>query len=159
MGGNQYVRFLIKDAAAKLDEVVHALGTIQSDFAQAGEVSASHRATKLANDVIAYKESLMSKIGDELGGEVVEKMRQATGAKPRPQRPCMFYLMRKHDHSGVSGTGVVAEGIEFSDGRVAMRWVTRMAGSTCTYDSIDDVIEIHGHGGSTEVIYGRPGRD
>ena len=96
----------------------------------------------------------MSKIGNQINGETVDRLRAAVGAKPRPQRPCMFYLLRRHDHSGVSGTGVVAEGIEFTDGRVAMRWLTDTA-STCTYDSMDDVIGVHGHGGSTEVIYGR----
>lgn len=155
---NRYSEYLIRDAIGKLDGVIQTVGTMQSDFANAGEVGASHRAVRLANEAIAFKESLMSKIGDELGGDKVEQIRQAAGAKPRPQWPCMFYLSRKHDHSGVSGTGVVAEGIVFSDGRVAMRWVTRMAGSTCVYDSIDDVIEIHGHGGSTEVVYGRPGQ-
>lgn len=96
----------------------------------------------------------MSKIGNQIDGETVDRLRVAAGAKPRPQRPCMFYLLRRHDHSGVSGTGVVAEGIEFTDGRVAMRWLTDTA-STCCYDSLDDLIGVHGHGGSTEVIYGR----
>lgn len=96
----------------------------------------------------------MSKIENQIDGSLIEKIKRAAGAKPRPQRPCMFYLMRRHDHSGVSGTGVVAEGIEFSDGRVAMRWLTDTA-STCVYDSMDDLIGVHGHGGSTEVVYGR----
>lgn len=97
----------------------------------------------------------MSKIGNQIDGDTADRMRAAAGAKPRPQRPCMFYLKRTHDHSGVSGTGRVAEGIEFSDGAVSMRWMTNKARSTCFYDSIDDVIEIHGHGGSTEIVYGR----
>lgn len=34
-----------------------------------------------------------------------------------------FVLRRNEDISGVSGVGIVAEGIEFSDGVVALRWL------------------------------------
>lgn len=33
-----------------------------------------------------------------------------------------FRLIRHHDVSGVSGTGPVAEGVQFTDGAVALRW-------------------------------------
>lgn len=59
-------------------------------------------------------------------------------------------LNRKEDETGVSGTGYVAEGIEFSDGKVAMRWMTHTS-STAFYDNIVAVEEIHGHGGKTQV--------
>lgn len=62
----------------------------------------------------------------------------------------LFLLNRLEDETGVSGTGAVAEGIEFTDGRVAMRWTTETA-STAFYNSIADVVEIHGHGGKTQV--------
>lgn len=62
----------------------------------------------------------------------------------------LFVLDRREDATGVSGTGAVAEGIQFSDGRIAMRWTTETA-STAFYESIDDVEEIHGHGGKTQV--------
>jgi hypothetical protein len=65
-----------------------------------------------------------------------------------------FILLRHHDASGVSGTGTVAEGVEFSDCRCALRWVTPDApASTGTYDSIEDVLRIHGHGGATSVVW------
>lgn len=64
----------------------------------------------------------------------------------------LFKLNRVEDETGVSGTGHVAEGIVFSDGRVAMRWATDTA-STAFYDSIADVETIHGHGGKTQVEY------
>ena len=63
----------------------------------------------------------------------------------------IFRLNRKEDVSGVSGTGVVAEGIEFSDGRVAMRWICGTPLSTCCWDSVDDMMEIVGHGGRTVI--------
>jgi hypothetical protein len=65
-----------------------------------------------------------------------------------------FILLRHHDASGVSGTGTVAEGVEFSDCRCALRWVAPNApASTGTYDSIEDVVRIHGHGGATSVVW------
>ncbi len=63
----------------------------------------------------------------------------------------LFYLQRDIDESGVSGTGIVAEGVEFSDGRVCMRWLTSTA-STGFYDSIDQLELIHGHNGKTKVV-------
>ena len=63
-----------------------------------------------------------------------------------------FVLRRDEDETGVSGTGVVAQGIEFSDGTVAMRWMVDLR-STAIYDSIEDVEKIHGHGGRTKVVW------
>jgi hypothetical protein len=64
----------------------------------------------------------------------------------------VFDLMRSHDGSGVSGSGRVAEGFEFENGKVVMCWLGAMA-SINMYESIDHVKAIHGHGGSTEVVY------
>lgn len=61
-----------------------------------------------------------------------------------------FRLMRHVDHSGSSGTGVVAEGVEFTDGTCAMRWLSQYR-STAVYDTLEALIIIHGHGGDTEV--------
>lgn len=67
-------------------------------------------------------------------------------------RPRCFVLNRSEDHSGVSGTGIVVEGVQFSDGTVAIRWVCGLR-STAVYDNIDDLIKIHGHNGSTEICW------
>lgn len=69
-----------------------------------------------------------------------------------PSDPRRFYLLRRQDETGVSGTGRVADGVEFTDGTCCMRWRTNVA-STSAYDSIDDVREIHGHNGATTVVY------
>jgi len=63
-----------------------------------------------------------------------------------------FDMMRSHDGSKVSGTGRVAEGFEFENGKVALCWLGQFA-SVNVYDSIDHVRAIHGHGGSTQVVY------
>lgn len=65
----------------------------------------------------------------------------------------VFRLQRDDDVSGVSGTGVVAQGVEFDDKTVVMRWLSDTA-TTTLYDSIRHVEKIHGHGGRTRVIWG-----
>lgn len=62
-----------------------------------------------------------------------------------------YDVVRYNDSSGVSGTGRVAEVAEFEDGTAVMRWLSDTA-STAVYDSLDDLVRIHGHGGSTEVV-------
>lgn len=67
----------------------------------------------------------------------------------------LFELHRDHDVSGVSGIGIVAEGVQFSDGTCVVRWVASR-GSTVVWQSIDDVVAIHGHGGATRVVWLEP---
>lgn len=63
-----------------------------------------------------------------------------------------FNLHRDEDESGVSGTGVVTEGVEFSDGTCVMKWLTSTT-STAFYNSIDDLVAIHGHQGKTVAVF------
>ncbi len=63
-----------------------------------------------------------------------------------------FWLNRTVDATGVSGTGHVAQGAVFDNGKVALVWLTPTS-STVIYDSIEDVTTIHGHGGSTVVEF------
>lgn len=61
-----------------------------------------------------------------------------------------FRFKRLEDESGVSGTGYVAEGCEYTDGRIAIRWTTR-TGSWTLYENIKEAELIHGHGGKTVI--------
>lgn len=63
----------------------------------------------------------------------------------------LFHLYRTEDLTGVSGVGPVVEGVEFTNGWCAIRWMTERS-SFCFYQSIEDVRVIHGHGGRTELI-------
>ncbi len=63
-----------------------------------------------------------------------------------------FYLERVVDPVGISGTGKIAEGVMFSNGRVALQWLTTYQ-SIGIYDSISDVLSIHGHNGTTSVVF------
>jgi len=61
-----------------------------------------------------------------------------------------FYLDRIEDATGVSGTGIIAEGVVFTDGTVVLRWRTAHH-STGLYNSLDEMVTIHGHDGRTVV--------
>jgi len=48
----------------------------------------------------------------------------------------------------------VAEGVEFSDGTVALRWTSAWPTSVVFHDrGIDSVVHVHGHGGKTQVVF------
>lgn len=66
----------------------------------------------------------------------------------------VFELHRDEDETGVSGVGIVAEGVEFSDGEVAMRWIVGEHRSTVVWSQGVDAVEaIHGHNGRTRLVY------
>jgi hypothetical protein len=64
-------------------------------------------------------------------------------------------LCRNEDVPGTSGTGHVAQIAEFDDGTVAVRWVGAMnasgISSTTIFNSLDDVVKVHGHNGKSVV--------
>jgi hypothetical protein len=68
-------------------------------------------------------------------------------------KPRLFHLERDEDHTGVSGTGIVAEGVVFSTGRVALHWVSNGLSSTALHDSLENLIAVHGHSGKTRVVF------
>lgn len=76
------------------------------------------------------------------------EVRVSTDVEARP-----FFLERSSDVSGHSGTGRVAEGVEFVDGRVVMVWQTEHP-SAAFYSSIRMVERIHGHDGASRVVFG-----
>ena len=55
-----------------------------------------------------------------------------------------FRMRRQADASGVSGIGLVLEGVEFSTGVVVVHWLTPPPrGSISVFDSIDQFLSIH----------------
>ncbi len=63
-----------------------------------------------------------------------------------------FVLKRNEDETGTSGEGVVAEGVEFSNGRVAMHWLSQMD-VVGMYDNVTVVEKLHGHDGKTVLVF------
>lgn len=63
-----------------------------------------------------------------------------------------FHLARDVDVSGVSGVGIVAEGVVFPDGVTVIRWRGERQ-STVVWPCVEDVEAIHGHGGATRIVW------
>ena len=55
-----------------------------------------------------------------------------------------FTMGRQFDVSGVSGTGIVLEGVHFSTGVVVIHWLTPPPrGSISVFDSLEQFLSIH----------------
>jgi hypothetical protein len=68
--------------------------------------------------------------------------------------PRAFRLVRDVDETGISGTGIVAEGVEFTDGVVAIRWMGKWPTSVVFHDrGMESLLAVHGHNGKTRVEY------
>ena len=63
-----------------------------------------------------------------------------------------FEFHRDADVTGVSGTGVVADGVTFDDGVTVVRWRGETR-STVVWPSVEDAIAVHGHDGATRLVY------
>ncbi|MFK4090026.1 hypothetical protein ACI2LF_38295 [Kribbella sp. NPDC020789] len=67
----------------------------------------------------------------------------------------LFRLVRHADASGLRGTGTLAEGVEWSDGSVALRWRGPWA-STSSWDRIEAVLAVHAADGRTLLHWWPP---
>lgn len=75
--------------------------------------------------------------------------------------PRRFRLVRHEDNTGVSGEGIVAHGVEFSDGAVVMQWhnedneqladIPNGLAVKPAPNGIEATLEVHGHEGRTEL--------
>lgn len=63
-----------------------------------------------------------------------------------------FILDRTDDLTGTSGTGVVAEGVQFSSGQVALHWLSQLE-AVNVYGNALVLETLHGHGGGTRVMW------
>jgi hypothetical protein len=64
--------------------------------------------------------------------------------------PRRFLLYRHVDVTGISGTGLVASGVMWGDGSVALHWHTTIR-SHVIFPSLQDLIALHWHGGATDI--------
>lgn len=63
-----------------------------------------------------------------------------------------FVLQRNVDISGVSGTGIVADGVLWQDGTCTIRWRGEHP-SIAHWQDIEHAKQIHGHGGHTLFVF------
>lgn len=66
-----------------------------------------------------------------------------------------FRLWREQDITGTSGTGFVAEGTQFSSGKVVVNFYKELAGvsNVEVFDNLSEAVTIHGHKGKTKIIW------
>lgn len=70
--------------------------------------------------------------------------------------PWVFYLVRDEDVSGISGVGLVAEGMISTDGKVVLVWRSDNAAGVCSvnvHDNLTNAWKIHGHSGKTRFVF------
>ncbi|MET7477966.1 hypothetical protein ABZT17_26865 [Streptomyces sp. NPDC005648] len=75
-----------------------------------------------------------------------------------PAFPQTFVAQRDEDLTGVSGEGVVAEGVQFSDGWVVTHWLDQPPMNEPKTDvwhnkGAQPFERIHGHGGATRIVW------
>jgi hypothetical protein len=63
-----------------------------------------------------------------------------------------FVLVRDKDVTGRSGTGVVAEGVVFTDGFAILKWL-REPYALGIYETVEALISVHGHEGNTHIEF------
>ena len=76
--------------------------------------------------------------------EVKVDLKPKKPAKLAPQGISTFTVCRLSDESGISGTGVVIEGIVLATGQCVVHWLyPAPKGSIAIFDSISDFISVH----------------
>lgn len=76
----------------------------------------------------------------------------SAASSPAPSSPRSFELHRHVDVTGQSGTGIVVEGTQWTDGTVSIRW--RGANpSFANWPSVESLLAVHGHEGATELVW------
>jgi hypothetical protein len=66
--------------------------------------------------------------------------------------PSVYEMWRRHDVSGISGKGRVAFLTEYPGGKVTLAWCSGEVHSVSVYDSLDELMQIHGHDGATVLV-------
>jgi hypothetical protein len=100
--------------------------------------------------IMTDREETLDKMREQ---ERREQERPAPRVEPRREvQARRFYLQRDSDVTGTSGTGKVAEGVQFSGGRVALTWHSHF-GTVAVYDNMAVVEHLHGHDGATRVVW------
>ncbi len=79
--------------------------------------------------------------------EVESKSKDLTPKKPprlAPEGIRTFTVARQYDETGVSGVGVVIEGVVLATGQTIIHWLTPAPrGALAIFDSMDDFTKIH----------------
>ncbi len=105
----------------------------------------------LSDDYLRYTEPLGIN-ADLLMLKVMREQLSGWKKKKWKRMAKTFKLVRHHDISGVSGTGIVAEGVTFDGGQTVICW-TRPPHTLSVYPSPQAVLDVHGHDGCTRIVW------
>ncbi len=97
-------------------------------------------------DVDDYEHTLKLLVGEpvETPKTDAEVLKPKPSAKLAPRGIETFTICRQADESGVSGTGVVIEGVEYATGQVVLHWLTPFPkGSIAIFESLEDFKRVH----------------
>ena len=73
-----------------------------------------------------------------------EDLKPKPPAKLAPRGIQTFTVARQHDETGVSGIGVIIEGVEYATGQVVIHWLfPTPRGGIAIFDSLDDFLKVH----------------
>lgn len=64
-----------------------------------------------------------------------------------------FVLARHEDPSGISGVGIVAEGVAWTGGTADLHWLTEHETFVHWPGGVEAILAVHGHQGATVVRY------
>jgi hypothetical protein len=64
-----------------------------------------------------------------------------------------FVLARHEDLSGISGVGIVAEGVVWTGGSASLHWMTEWETFVYWPGGVEEILAVHGHDGATVVRY------
>jgi hypothetical protein len=74
----------------------------------------------------------------------VENLKPKPPPKLAPRGIRAFTVFRREDESGVSGDGIVIEGVELATGQCIVHWLfPPPRGGIAVFDSMDDFIKVH----------------
>lgn len=73
-----------------------------------------------------------------------EDLKPKPPAKLAPRGIRTFTMCRQSDESGISGTGVIVEGVVYATGQCVAHWLfPARGGSIAIFESMRDFIEVH----------------
>ncbi|MGI9554585.1 MAG: hypothetical protein ACR2M6_01320 [Vampirovibrionia bacterium] len=95
----------------------------------------------------------------EEGESVLDLEQEDLKPKPRPKLAPrgieMFTVCRQHDETGVSGEGVIIEGVVLGTGQCIVHWLyPPPRGGIAIFDSMTDFVKVHiqPHPGNKTII-------
>jgi hypothetical protein len=81
---------------------------------------------------------------ESLGENVVEDLKPQPRPKLAPRGIETFTVCRQYDESGISGEGVIIEGVVLGTGQCVIHWLyPPPRGGIAIFDSMSDFIKVH----------------